>query len=133
MRNSSSSRVRHQYAIHLYAMFLIALGVTGYFLPPESNWTALLPAILGGLVAATACAAQLGVVPRSASYAAAVVVAVLTLAGTAGALPTLPYAADGSAVVTLSAAVISRAHTALISFGFLLYLLRGWWFQRAGF
>ena len=87
---------------------LLAIGLAGYLLPEGPvHWTALIPAILGGIALLLPLVARQ---PVAAAVAGAVLCAVALMGG-GSALPHLPALMAGEA----SAAIASRAATAMVA------------------
>jgi hypothetical protein len=106
-----------------YGAILIVIGLIGYFGAGMLHWTALIPAILGAVALLFAAGPLYRKWPVAAPIAG-VVVAVLALIGTAGAIPDMPAALAGDPEMN-AGAVLSRGVTAIVSIGLLLALALG--------
>ncbi|OAH18531.1 hypothetical protein [Methylorubrum populi] len=116
--------------VYYYGGALIVIGLVSVVLGGLPHWTVLIPAILGGLVCLAGFAARQGVLSDVAASACALTIALLALAGTATAVPVLPYALAGSSDVANAGAVVARSATALVSGGFVVTILLLWWRSR---
>lgn len=103
-----------------YGVILVAIGIVGYFGAGMLHWTALIPAILGAIALLFSVGLLRRKLPAAATIAG-IVVALVALAGTAGAIPEVPAALAGDPALN-SGAVLSRALTAIVSIGLLLAL-----------
>ena len=100
-----------------YGGVLVLVGLASVVLAGMQHWTALIPAILGGITLLVGVALR-GV----AATIGALVVAGVALVGTASAVPLLPAALSGGEGLANPAAVIARAATAIAT-GLFLGLL----------
>ncbi len=102
-----------------YGAALLAVGAATAALGEVAHWTALIPAMLGGIVLLVALAGRFAMLGERVVGGAALALSVLALAGTLSALPLLPAALSGGEQVRNTAAVLARAATAMAS---LLYI-----------
>ncbi|WP_291297031.1 hypothetical protein [Elioraea sp.] len=111
-------------AVRLFGATMIAIGAVSYLLPASPHWTALIPAIIGGI----AIAASLPRWPAMAHAAIAVVLAGIALFGSGSALPQLPALLAEGGTVGNPAAVAARSAAAVVSLLLLLSLavIRPW-------
>lgn len=105
----------------LVGVILIVVGVVGFLAAGADNPTALIPAALGLVLVALGVVANRESARRHAMHAA-MLVALLGIAGTAMNLADLPQLFDGEAERPL--AVIASLVTALVLLGYLVVGIR---------
>jgi hypothetical protein len=104
----------HRPLILTYGGMLLLIGAATVVLAGMDHWTALIPAILGGITLLLALVSRPGRGGIAATVGA-VAVAAIALVGTVSAVPLLPAALSGGEGVGNAAAVIARAATAAAS------------------
>jgi peptidoglycan/LPS O-acetylase OafA/YrhL len=105
---------------------LVVLGLGGYFLAPTGSLTALIPSILGALIALTGFIGKKPELRRHAMHAAAAL-ALLGLLGTFGGVIAL---LGGTAARPVAATV--QAITAVLCLVFLVFAVRSFIEARRG-
>lgn len=98
-------------ALTAYAAALLAIAGGTVAIAGLAHWTALIPAILGGLVLLVALGLRQRWLGRGLGLGLALMLAATALAGTLSALPRLPAALEGD--LANPEAVIARTLTAL--------------------
>jgi hypothetical protein len=119
-----------------YGVALLAIGAATIGLDEVAHWTALIPAMLGGLVLLVALCGRFRLLGDRVVGGAVFLLCVVALAGTLSALPVLQAALSGGDGVGNAAAVIARSATAAASILYLVamaaLMARSWRGGRAG-
>lgn len=116
--------------VYYYGGALFLVGVLSLTLGGFAHWTAAIPAILAALVLGAGYGARQGFWSDSTAAVAALVIAAITIFGSATALPNLPSALAGSPQIANPAGTISRGITAILSLAAAGALVWQWFSHR---
>jgi hypothetical protein len=104
-------------------LILVVLGVASYGMTGATSPTALIPSVVGSVLALCGVLANRSRAPRPVALRVAVVVAALGLVGTAGALSQLGAVLAGAGA-PVRPSLVARASMALVLLVYLVFAVR---------